>query len=264
MSKINISFFSKSLSRTVQAIVLLPNDDEKSKLENPYYKYKTRSLYLLHGYLGEADDWLLGTNISELSVKYNLAVILPSGENSFYVNAAAGNNKYGEFIGQELVNFISSTFNLSTQKKDTFIGGLSMGGFGALVNGLTYYNTFGKIFGLSSALICNDIKDKGPNYSDGISDYNFYHAIFGNLNHLDTSKKNPELLIKQMLLNNVTIPPIYLACGKQDFLNAENREFDTFLNNKQIPHIYVESKGIHEWPYWRKQVIPAVQWLFND
>lgn len=33
----------------------------------------------------------------------NLAVIMPSGDNSFYVNSPILNNHYGEFIRKELV-----------------------------------------------------------------------------------------------------------------------------------------------------------------
>ena len=60
---------------------------------------------------------------------------------------------YARFIGQELVEFTRATFNPSTRREDTYIAGLSMGGFGALVNGLRNMDTFSHIAAFSAALI---------------------------------------------------------------------------------------------------------------
>lgn len=40
---------------------------------------------------------------------------------------------------------------LSTRREDTYIAGISMGGYGALYNGLKYKETFGKIAAMSPA-----------------------------------------------------------------------------------------------------------------
>ena len=49
------------------------------------------------------------------------------------------------------MEFTRRTFPLSSKREDTFIGGLSMGGFGAIVNGLKHPETFGAVCALSSA-----------------------------------------------------------------------------------------------------------------
>ena len=63
------------------------------------------------------------------------------------------NENYSEFIGKELVKITRRMFPLSYKKEDTCIAGLSMGGYGAIRNGLKYHDTFGYIAGLSSAMI---------------------------------------------------------------------------------------------------------------
>ena len=71
----------------------------------------------------------------------------------FYMDHPNANENYSEFIGKELVKITRRMFPLSHKKEDTFIAGLSMGGYGAIRNGLKYHDTFGYIAGLSSAMI---------------------------------------------------------------------------------------------------------------
>ena len=70
---------------------------------------------------------------------------MPSGENKFYVDNPVSNEMYGTFIGKELVDFTRRSFPLSRNREDTYIGGLSMGGFGSIVNGLQNPETFGAV-----------------------------------------------------------------------------------------------------------------------
>lgn len=78
---------------------------------------------------------------------------MPSGENRFYLDDEKSGELYGEFIGKELVEFTRKLFPLSDKREDTFIAGLSMGGYGAIRNGLKYAENFGCVIGLSAALV---------------------------------------------------------------------------------------------------------------
>ena len=152
MAILQVTFLSDTLKRTVSIQVVLPSDKVLSygreKAETKPYK----TLYLLHGLLGNCTDWVMNTNIQQLAEAHNLAVVMPSCENSFYVDQLLPNNAFGEYIGKELVEITRRMFPLSHKKEDTFIAGLSMGGFGALRNGLKYYDTFGYIAALSAAI----------------------------------------------------------------------------------------------------------------
>ena len=88
----------------------------------------------------------------ELAEKYNLCVVLPSGENSFYMNREDRFECWENFFCQELPLLMQRAFPLSDRREDTFIGGFSMGGFGALRNGLKHYDRYGKIFCFAPAL----------------------------------------------------------------------------------------------------------------
>ena len=66
---------------------------------------------------------------------------MPSGDNKFYIDNPDSGEMYGSFIGKELIEFTRKTFPLSQKREDTFIAGLSMGGYGALVNGCLLYTS---------------------------------------------------------------------------------------------------------------------------
>lgn len=255
-------FFSNTLKKVVSFNILLPNDCFVDMIKgNTNYNRDTKILMLLHGYSGNNKDWLLDSKIQQLSIRYNMAVILPSGENSFYLDGDMG--KYGTFVGEELINYVRKTFNLSTNKNDTYVGGLSMGGFGAIHIALKYNDTFSKAFALSSALIIHDIKNKDEGFSNGVADYSYYRSVFGDLDKLEKSENNPEELIRRLKRDNEEIPSIFMACGKQDFLIEQNRDFYKFLVDNQVNVDYKEEDGIHNWDFWNKYLEPSIEWLLK-
>lgn len=266
MALVKVDFFSQSLRRLVTFNALVPSDapDEWKVGSEHHYRRETKTLYLLHGFTGSCNDWLHNGTVRTLSVKYNLAIIMPSGENSFYVDAAGTGRAYGQYIGQELVAYTGKLFGLSGKREDTFIAGLSMGGFGALRNALKYNRTFGKAAALSSALIVNGIKNMKPGTDNVVADYDYYASAFGALTRLDDSESNPEYLVTRLLQNKEVFPELYIACGKDDFLIQENREFKAYLDKNGVSAHYIEDDGIHDWAYWNKHIEPAIQWMLGE
>ncbi|MDW2798461.1 alpha/beta hydrolase family protein [Clostridium boliviensis] len=264
MAQIQVNYFSGSLMKVTTVQVILPNDLLPIMVEgNEHYKRETKTLYLLHGFSGGAMDWLSGSQVQEMAIRYNLAIVMPSGDNSFYLDAKGTGRAYGRFVGEELVNYIARTFRLSNKKEDIYIGGLSMGGFGAIHTGFKYNNTFAKVFALSSALIINNIKNKEPGFQDAIADYDYYNSIFGDLKLLEDSENNPEFLVKKILKEGKQLPPLFMACGTEDFLLQENRSFIEFLAKEKVGVAYQESTGTHDWKFWNEYLEPAIKWLLN-
>jgi len=169
MALFQVSYLSQALSRSITFQAVIPNDVPLFMTQNnSHYNRNMKTLYLLHGYFGYSSDWLTGSCVQELSTQYNMAIVLPSGENSFYLNQQGTGSKYETLVGVEIVEYMRRTFGLSDKKEDTFISGLSMGGFGALRTGLKYPDTFGKVAGLSSALIIHDIQGKKEGFDNVI------------------------------------------------------------------------------------------------
>ncbi len=260
MAEINVSFYSQSLIRPVSFEMYIPND-LRSQEENPHYNRKCKTVFVLNGYSGWGRGW---DKLYQNAEKYNLALVFPSGENSFYLDSQSTACKYGTFVGSELVSYIRKTFGLCLTKEDTFISGLSMGGFGALHTGLAYPDTFGKIVALSSALIVHQIAGMKPNQENPVANYYYYRNCFGDLDHLLESDNNPEVLVKNLQQKGKTLPDIYIACGTEDFLIEDNRRFCQFLIDQNVKVKYIESKGDHNMDFWNEYFAKGFAWLLDE
>lgn len=261
MAFLQINFYSKALKKLVNFNAVIPVDAVGIPgIMGDASEKQMKALYLLHGYSGSHHDWISGSKIQELSIKHNIAVFMPAGENSFYLDDTDKGELYAEYVGNELVEFTRKMFQLSDKREDTFIGGLSMGGYGAIRNGLKYAGTFSRIIALSSALITYNIAGIKEDYKDPVADYKYYTRIFGDLNQLIGSDKDPEAIAFNLKEKCVYIPKIYMACGTEDFLINENRKYHNFLVSQKINHTYVEAPGIHNWDFWNEYIEKALEW----
>lgn len=264
MAFAEFKFRSKELCRYVPFDVILPNDTNLEVKEgNCYYDREPKTLVLLGGYGNSELSWIYGTHIMDLAAKYNLAVILPSGENSFYLDNPGTGRSYGRYIGVELVSYVQKMLNLPEGKKHTFIGGISMGGYGAIHTGLAYPETFGKAIAFSSALIIRDIAEKKEDFEDGLGNYEYYRQIFGDLDLVGKSTFNPELQIKMLKDKGAELPEFYLTCGTGDPFLEHNREFYEFLQKEEIQSSYLEKEGNHDWFFWDGCLEDAILWLLK-
>lgn len=263
MALLQVNFLSKALKRIVTFNALVPIDAAEIPGQAETPKGPMKALYLLHGYSGNYPDWVCGSRIQELSLRHNIAVFMPSGENSFYLDDTDKGELFGEFVGNELVDFTRRMFPITDKREDTFIGGFSMGGYGAIRNGLKYSHNFSHIIALSSALIIHRIAGVPADFKDFISDYKYYTRVFGDLNQLIGSDKDPEALIHDLKKRNAEIPEIYLACGTEDLLIDENRGYHNFLSSENISHIYEEGPGIHDWNFWNEYIEKAILWALK-
>lgn len=266
MSTLSIEFFSGCLMRPVTFRVYLPDGmryPTQEGKDNPHFARPTKTLFLLHGYTSDLNEWLYGSSIRFLAEKYNLAVVFPNGENSFYLNGASTGRKYCDFVGGELVDYMRKVFGLAKGADDTFIGGLSMGGFGALHTAFAFPENFGKVAAMSSALLIHEIAGMKPGQDNGVANYDYYRLCFGDLDRVEESDANPETLVLRLKEEKKTIPGIFMACGTEDFLLERNRAFCAFLKKEDIPVQYEEGPGSHNMQFWDAMLEPAIQWMLK-
>lgn len=258
-------FYSECLRKPVSFHYVLPNDVQQFNAENnPHYKREAISLYLLHGYSGDEHDWLLMGNIVELSSQYNLSIFTCTVGNNFYLDRDVTGRQYASFAGEEMVRYTRKVFNLPAERDKTWIGGLSMGGYGALHLGLTYPETFSKIIALSPALITDELNQMEEGSANFLANYAYYREVFGPLDKLDESDKNPKWQISQLLEQGLAVPEIYLAMGTEDALHASSELFAKFLEEKNVRHTYVSEYGFHNWPFWRKHIEEGVKLFLQN
>ena len=265
MAWIQCNFFSTSLMRTVPINVILPTDkmvfspEQKDKEQKPF-----KTLYLLHGIFGNYTDWLSGTRIQEWAQDKNVAVVMPSGENSFYVDKEIPGQQYGTFIQKELVEFTRKTFPLSHKREDTFLGGLSMGGYGAIINGLNAPETFSAVCALSAATMegrFDHLKSGSPNIFDNKE---YFEMLFGDLDQFVGSNKDYAAAAQKIVETDAQKPKFYVACGTEDFLFDANIIFKDKLIELGFDVTWVQDAGAHDWPFWDKYIYKVLEWLPLD
>ena len=264
MALIQCNFISKSLMRTVPIQVVLPTDKLTFPGQPAPEEKPLKTLYLLHGIFGNYTDWVSGTRIQSWAEERNLAVVMPSGDNQFYVDNPRSSALYGTFIGRELVEFTRRSFPLSRKREDTFIAGLSMGGYGAIVNGLRFHETFGAICGLSSALILDQLASH-TEYTDFLmTNRGYYESVFGDLDKVPGSEKDYTALAERLAASGEEKPKIYLACGTEDGLITPNRIFRDKLKSLGYDPTWEEGPGKHDWYFWDTYIRKALDWLPLD
>lgn len=260
MALIEVNMMSQKLLRPVTVTAIIPID--KWTEEGNIKEQKFKTLYLLHGGFGNHLDYITGTRIVRWAEEKNLAVIMPSGENQFYVDKPEHGEYYGAFVAEELVDLTRKMFPLSNKREDTFIAGLSMGGYGALVNGLKYHQTFSHI-GLFSPALLNELILSGEPDNQIIELWKpgFYENAFGGIKSIINSDKDYYYLIHQLKKEKCGIPSIYMAIGTEDFLLTPTRKYAKFLSEQSIQVLYEESLGGHDWDFWDTTLKSFLEWL---
>lgn len=269
MAVFTFTMYSQMLHRNTDVTAIIPAEPPIFP-GGPAYDpdAKLRSIYLLHGYSGSHTDWLRGSNVQQYATQHRIAVICPSAENSFYIDDPVRDALYDQFICKELVEFTRRVFPLSGERRDTSIGGLSMGGYGAIRNGMKYAETFGSIVALSSALITDGIskmpddaaKNVQPGGGMGMSPSYFIHT-FGTPSKIPGSDVDPKFLAQKLMNEGSIRPELYMACGSEDFLIEPNRDLHKYLESIGYPHSYTEGHGTHAWEYWDPHIREAMNWL---
>lgn len=257
MAVLQIDYFSNVLKRKIELMAVIPAENRTAS-EAPL-----KSLYLLHGYTGYGRDWLYDFDVVGLSNEFGIAIFCPSGENGFYVDNEDAALYSGKYIGEELIEFTRKLFPISDKKEDTVIGGLSMGGFGAVRLGLRYNHTFGKIIAMSSAFITDEVANETMDYEHAPETEGYYLRVFGRPEVLKNSDANPKVLAKKIVESGDTFPDLFLTCGSEDFLIEANRNYKAFLDDLGVKFTYVEAPGIHDLNFWRPKLREGLEWALE-
>ncbi|MDY0276494.1 MAG: alpha/beta hydrolase family protein [Acholeplasma sp.] len=256
MAFMQLDFYSESLAHNTTVYIILPQGfSDQDSLENGTYKYKT--LYLLHGYMGNHTDWIRFSAIERYSSENRLAVIMFDANNSYYTNMEYGPN-YFDFYTKELPTYLESILPLSTKRENRFIIGLSMGGYGAIKAALTYPNKYQFAASLSGALDLDFIV-KRPNDERRIKQLT---ATFGKSLNISNTE-NDLFFLANNIKNTDSLPTIYINCGTEDFLFDSNKKFVSHLNSLNINSLSEYYPGNHNWEYWDKHIVTALNKIFK-
>ena len=243
MAFATIHYFSQSLGKASSFNVVFPEDP---KIAPPWSVF-----YLLHGLSDDNTIWTRRTSVERYVAGLPLVLVMPDGGRGWYTNAQSPPNfRYEDDLVVDVVGLVDRTFPVKKDRSGRAIGGLSMGGYGALKIGLKHLDKFSSVTSHSGALAITD-REPGKILSD-IPDY---VSVFG-----PSPKGGPEdlrALVEK--IDHGRIPALRIDCGENDFLIDENRAFHKHLDDLHIKHEYQEFPGEHNWEYWDLHVREAIE-----
>jgi Predicted esterase len=215
-------------------------------------------LWLLHGMSDDHTIWARRTSIERYVSDLGLAVIMPDANLSWYQNMASG-PAYGTFLREELPAIARSFFPLSTARRDNFVAGLSMGGYGAFLLALSQPERFAAAASLSGALDAAGIaRDRKDNERFG----RVYRAAFGDPRKVAGGPSDLFALSRKLVRSGTAAPALYACCGLDDHLLDANRDFVAHARKIGLPLVYEEHPGVgHSWDYWDRQIRRVLEWL---
>lgn len=251
-----INFFSETLGMRSTMNVLLPQRillNAKSKRKPNY-----RALYLLHGHSDDHTAWTRWSSIEKYAEGLNLVVVMPAVHLSFYNDMTYG-GAYWQFISEEVPALIRDMYSLSAARKDNFVAGLSMGGYGAFKLALTYPERFAAAASLSGAL---DIREVVGGRNENDEEWLIgMRNVFGDLSKVPGSKHDLFALARKAAKSRIK-PRLYQCCGTEDMLYADNIHFRDIVRKLPLDLTYEEGPGDHNWAYWDMMIQHALTWMF--
>ena len=141
---------------------------------------------------------------------------------------------------------MQSFFRVSDRLSETFVAGLSMGGYGALKLALTHPDRYAAAASLSGAL---DIR-----YLIGREDRAaLHHRAFD-----DTIRDSDDLFA---LLESAPSLPLYVGCGTEDGLLEANERFIAAATRRGADLTTDLRPGDHEWGLWDAMIADVIAWL---
>ncbi len=244
MALLRCSTYSSALELTTSLTLLVPERSDRSD--------GMRVLYLLHGLSDDDSTWTRMTAIERYVDGRDLAVVMPAVQHSFYTDQVAG-LPYWTYLTDELPATVASMLRVSTARENTFVAGVSMGGYGAMRWALRQPDRFAAAASLSGVLALSDShggrdpwfravldRDFGPGGIDG-TDADVMHLL---------RTSDPHRL-----------PALYAACGEDDFMLGATQAFSAACTEAGVEATVRYGRGGHSWSYWDRQVQDVLDWL---
>jgi S-formylglutathione hydrolase FrmB len=254
MALVRCDFFSDVLGLSVSMTVILPQaTSTQIGVTGTARPGGHPILYLLHGLSDDDTIWLRHTSIERYVGPLGLAVVMPQVHRSFYADERHG-HRYWTFLSEELPAVVGSFFRVSDRREDTFVAGLSMGGYGALKWALRQPERFAAAASLSGALDAVRLQRAGDR---GGVDPLLFDRVFGDR----LAGRDDDLFSLLDKADPATLPRLYLCCGTEDALYQHSVDFADAAAARGIDLTVDYGPGDHDWAYWDARIVDVLAWL---
>ena len=223
-------------------------------------------IYLLHGAYGKHTDWklageaqiVLDRAIASKKIPPTL-VIMPDGQDTWYSDIS-GTNMQSAFE-KDLFPYIETNFSTINKKVARAIGGLSMGGHGALTFAMRNPEYFGSIFAISPSI--TELKKSPPQALLNLLEKDFTQ-VFGSpfsqqkwdaisYNHAYEQYKKADSPVN-----------FFVAVGTDDIITPaeDSRALIEKFNKDKVSYKFLEvPSGSHSWGFWTLMLSPSLEFV---
>lgn len=190
-----------------------------------------------------------------------MVIVLPTGEKSFYMNAAdppgydwtplveshadffreALNQygRYGDYLLNEVIPYIETHYRVRTDRAGRAIGGISMGGAAAAVHAFRDPSRFYAVGIHSPALFSGPPDNSGPPWIFGVDRESF-------------AARNPADAV--LSVSPEMQPRIMLDTGTRDMMRELVVHLHNVLQAQGIAHRFAVEPGGHDKTYWEPRM----------
>ena len=250
---------SAALQRAVDFHVILPFHDGYPDAKRPY-----PTLVFLPGYSGNAEEIIFALPLRQMATQNGIAVVVPDGENAFYTDHPERACNMGTYAGEELIRMARHLFPcLSHRREDTFLGGISMGGYGALALGLSHPELYAGLVLFSPAAEPDRLLDPTKAEVEGAVPSSLFDALLGGEEaYRKSARLNPMAAIEEASRQGRTLPPVWMCCGTEDDLVGDAcRNCREALRRAKADLHWEEGPGGHDLMYWDEHLESAFRFL---
>lgn len=250
MALLTCDFFSDSLGRGTSINVVLPQPtQEQIGVSGSGSEAPPRVLYLLHGLSDDHTAWVRYTSIERYATARGFAVVMPAVDRSFYANEKHG-HAYWDYVSEELPQVVRRFLRVSHDPGDTFVAGLSMGGYGALKHAVTHPERYAGAASLSGVA---DIRQLADRLERGEIVEHVFGGSFG---------PEDDLFSLLASVDPDTAPRLYVGCGTgEDRLMPPNERFVAEARGRGLDVTTDFRPGVHEWGLWDTQIESVLDWM---
>lgn len=259
---------SAIMGRDVPYTIYLPPDYDTSERDYPI-------VYLLHGGGGNDADWVnngeikhvMDKGIADGTLTPMIIACHDASRNeqkvprTFFQNDADGKLRWGDMFTEEFMPFIEKNYRVRPKARG--IGGLSMGGYGALMFALQKPGSFQVVIALSATVFT-------PEQFENMTEKD-YHVFFSKAYGEELKgrdrlsefyyKSNPLALMNALPAEDLKKQKLFFDCGAEDGLKLYegNAAMHKVLMDKGVPHDFTIRAGAHTWSFWRKGIVEGLR-----
>lgn len=248
------SMSSSIMPRSVAYCALLPPSYDAQ----PAKKFPV--LYFLHGlggdqtFLVSTGGWGMIEDAWEQKRFGEFVIITPQADTTFYINSKNGRTRYEDFFVREFVPQMERKFRLQGTRSGRAIGGVSMGGYGALRFAFKYPEMF-----VSTAALMPALLEQLPHGSQDAGFTAFFGTAFGSpLDEAFWKANTPFVFARTRNLRGLKI---YADTGDRDGYGFDSgaRALDKLLTARGVPHVIRIDPGQHDWQFVAQHLMESLE-----